>query len=466
MSRAPSLAWRLALAFALVCAVVLGAIGFYLYRSLERELAFRDDQALLGRVEQVRILLQDSDSLEGLQERPRLYQNMLGNRESLLRVLRADGTALIDINPAAEQLPKLPALAADRRAQRGDLRDWRAADGTPARLLAVAAQGPGGEPLHILAGKLMIEREQMLASYRWRLYGGVGGGALLALLLGLGLVRRGLAPLRRLAGAVAGIDRRSLDRRLPLEGVPEELHAPIEALNAMLARLEDSVQRLSQFSADLAHEIRTPLHNLLGSNQLALGQPRSQGEYEELLASNLEEYERLIRMAENLLFLARVDNAQQALERREVALDELGEQLVDYFEALASERGLHLDNRLHGQLCADRLLLQRALGNLLANAIRHAEADSTILLERHDGAGLCWLAVDNRGAAIPAEHLPRLFDRFFRADPSRAAPGDSGGLGLAIVKSIAELHGGRVEVLSGDGRNRFAIGLPPVERCA
>jgi two-component system heavy metal sensor histidine kinase CusS len=457
--RSRSIAWRLALAFAVVCALVLSAIGVFLYRSLDSEIAYRDDLALLGRLEQVRALLADSDSLGALQARPRLYQNMLGNLDSLLLVRRADGSNVIAINPRQRDLPPLNAIAREQTPQRRDVLTWQAPDGAELALLSGEAQGPNGEPLTVIAGKVLTEREQMLASYRLRLYLAVGLGALLAFALGLVLLRRGLQPLRQLSAAVRGIDLRSLDQRLPASGTPAELLEPVQALNGMLARLDDSVQRLSQFSADLAHEIRTPLHTLLASNGQALNHPRSTAEYQELLASNMEEFERLKRMAENLMFLARAEQAERALDLQTLDLHSVGSELCDYFEALADDRQLRLENRLHGELLADQQLLQRALGNLLANAVRHADEGTLISLRRHDEPGVCWLQVHNHGPVIAPEHLGKLFDRFYRVDPSRAQPGDSGGLGLAIVQSIMLLHGGQVRVSSDASGTVFELGF-------
>jgi len=457
--RSRSIAWHLALAFAVVCALVLSAIGVFLYRSLDSEIAYRDDLALLGRLEQVRALLADSDSLGALQARPRLYQNMLGNLDSLLLVRRADGSNVIAINPRQRELPPLNAIPREQTPQRRDVLIWQAPDGAELALLSGDAQGPNGELLTVIAGKVLTEREQMLASYRLRLYLAVGLGALLAFALGLVLLRRGLQPLRQLSAAVRGIDLRSLDQRLPASGTPAELLEPVQALNGMLARLDDSVQRLSQFSADLAHEIRTPLHTLLASNGQALNHPRSTAEYQELLASNMEEFERLKRMAENLMFLARAEQAERALDLQTLDLHSVGSELCDYFEALADDRQLRLENRLHGELLADQQLLQRALGNLLANAVRHADEGTLISLRRHDEPGVCWLQVHNHGPVIAPEHLGKLFDRFYRVDPSRAQPGDSGGLGLAIVQSIMLLHGGQVRVSSDASGTVFELGF-------
>ncbi|MBD8616555.1 heavy metal sensor histidine kinase [Pseudomonas putida] len=453
--RRHSLAWRLALAVAVVCTLVMSTVAVFLYRSLAAEIAYRDDLALLGRLEQIRTLLHDSDSLGALQQRPQLYQNMLGNQESVLRVRRADGSLVFEINPHGDALGDPPRIGLGQHPRRSDIRL-----DTGASLLAGDAVGPAGEALTVMVGKRLHEREAILASYRLRLYLAVAAGALLAWIIGLLLVRRALTPLRDMADALALIDLRNLHRRLADTAAPLELQAPIQALNGMLARLEQGFERLSQFSADLAHEIRTPLHTLLASTGQALNQPRSSDEYRELLGSNIEEYERLNRMVENLLFLARADHGQRPVHPQAIDLAHLGEELCDYFQLLADERGACLEHSLHGTLNTDLQLLQRALGNLLANAVRHARPGTTVRLSRHDDAAFVRLCVRNEGDTIAPEHLPRLFDRFFRIDPARTEAGDSGGLGLAIVQSIMTLVNGKVSVSSGNGVTTFTLSFP------
>ena len=453
--RRHSLAWRLALAVAVVCTLVMSTVAVFLYRSLAAEIAYRDDLALLGRLEQIRTLLHDSDSLGALQQRPQLYQNMLGNQESVLRVRRADGSLVFEINPHGDALGDPPRIGLGQHPRRSDIRL-----DTGASLLAGDAVGPAGEALTVMVGKRLHEREAILASYRLRLYLAVAAGALLAWIIGLLLVRRALTPLRDMADALALIDLRNLHRRLADTAAPLELQAPIQALNGMLARLEQGFERLSQFSADLAHEIRTPLHTLLASTGQALNQPRSSDEYRELLGSNIEEYERLNRMVENLLFLARADHGQRPVHPQAIDLAHLGEELCDYFQLLADERGACLEHSLHGTLNTDLQLLQRALGNLLANAVRHARPGTTVRLSQHDDAAFVRLCVRNEGDTIAPEHLPKLFDRFFRIDPARTEPGDSGGLGLAIVQSIMTLVNGKVSASSGNGVTTFTLSFP------
>ncbi|EHY79313.1 heavy metal sensor histidine kinase [Stutzerimonas stutzeri ATCC 14405 = CCUG 16156] len=438
-----SLSLRLAIAFALVAVVLLGAIGLYLYRSLEREIVWRDDQALLGRLERMQALLEDSASVEALRQRPQLYENMLGNRDSLLWLLDAQGRALIEINPARLPIPPLPAGDAAALQDIGEARlAWR-------RL-------PGEAGLTLVAGRLLSEREQMLAAYRVKLWWALSLGALLASVLGWLISRRALRPVRHLTRQALAIDVQHLHLRLDESAMPSELEPLRAALNQMLARLEQGFARLSRFSEDLAHEMRTPLGNLMGQTQQLLHRARAAEDYQALLVSNQEEYERLARMIDSMLFLARAEQPA-AIERQRFALPTLVEQLCDYFEGVAEERGIQLLDETEGELCGDPELIRRALANLIANALRYGASDSPVRIVSGSEDGWRSVSVINQGPAIAAEHLPRLFDRFYRCDPSRAEPGDSGGLGLAIVRSIMQLHGGEVVVHSDMEMTDFTL---------
>lgn len=444
-----SLSLRLALMFAVVSTALLGAIGFYLYQSLEREIAWRDDQALLGRLERMRALLDDSDSIEALRERPQLYANMLGNRDNLLWVLGEGGQPLIEINPVQLAIPQLPLEAQPQLDELGD----------EARLAWVHIERAKGS-LTLIAGKLLAEREQMLAAYRLKLWLTLVAGALLAFLLGWLVSERGLRPVRQLTRRALAIDVQHLHLRIDDYAELSELRALGDALNQMLARLEAGFTQLSRFSEDLAHEMRTPLSNLMGQTQQTLRRVRSLEDYQSLLASNQEEYERLARMINNMLFLARTEQANERVRPQEIDLAEAVEQLGDYFEGIAEEHGMRLQNEATGKLRADPELLRRALANLIANALRYGEAGTTVTVASQCTGDRVVISVANQGAAIPPEHLPRLFDRFYRGDPSRAEPGDSGGLGLAIVRSIMQLHGGEVRVTSDATGTCFSLSFP------
>ncbi|NHZ33481.1 heavy metal sensor histidine kinase [Massilia sp. CCM 8692] len=452
MMRVPrSLSLRLALQFALAGAVLTGAMGVYLYQSLARELAWRDDQALAGRVERMVALIDDSASIDALQRRPQLYGNMLGNRDSMLWIIDDQGSARISVNPARLPVPRLPGRA---DTQFGDVHG-----AAPARL-AWRRLEHRGAGLTLVAGKLLAEREQMLASYRAKLLIALAASGLLLFALGWQVSRHGLAPVRRLAARAAAIDSAHLHLRLAGRGDVSELAELSAALDTMLARLEHGFAQLSRFSEDLAHELRTPLNNLMGHTQQTLSRVRSTDDYEELLASNQEEYERLSRMIDSMLFLARNEQPDAAVQRSEVELAPLVAQLCEYFEGMAEERQMTFDSRVQGSVRADPALLRRALANLLANALRYGMPGSTVGIASASVDGMLELSVHNVGPEIGAAHLPHLFERFYRADAARSGHGDTGGLGLAIVRSIMQLHGGSAEVDSGAAGNTFRLRLP------
>jgi two-component system heavy metal sensor histidine kinase CusS len=279
-------------------------------------------------------------------------------------------------------------------------------------------------------------------------------------ILGYLLVRRGLRPLRRLAAQAGTVTVANLSARIDAVDVPRELSPVIAAFNAMLDRLEQGFTQLSQVSADMAHDLRTPIGNLLGQMEVALRQPRSVEQYETLLASNLEELQRLSRMTDNMLFLARAEHADTAIERSVLDVADELQRVADYFEGLAEECGLRIAVQGEGNIWADSLLLRRALANLIANAIRHADQGSVVILQSAREEGGVTLSVENRGTPIEAHHLARIFDRFYRADASRRGSSEASGLGLSIVRSIMTLHQGRWQAGSAEGSTRFSLFFP------
>jgi two-component system heavy metal sensor histidine kinase CusS len=446
-----ALSVRLAMMFALVSMLLMGSFGFYLYESLQQEIAWRDDQSLLGRLQHTQALINDSTSVETLRTRPKLYENMLGNRDSLLWILDDAGKVLIEINPANLAVPKLPPAS---MAQLGD-----GAYADPVRIAWVDVVN-ADRPLTLIAAKVLVEREQMLSAYRLKLWLALSLGALLAFALGAWVSQRGLRPVRRLAARAAGIDVQHLHVRLDDFNELSELRVLSQALNHMLARLENGFDQLSRFSEDLAHEMRTPLSNLMGLTQQSLSRDRTVDEYQNLLVSNQEEYERLARLIDSMLFLARTEQSHIAIQPEQVDLHALGAQLCEYFEGVAQERDIQTINEAQGEVLADPILIRRALANLLANALRYATPGTAVTITAATRQTMLELSVHNHGDPIDAEHLPRLFERFYRADPSRNQPDDSGGLGLAIVRSIMQLHGGRVSVESSDKGTRFCLEFP------
>jgi len=240
--------------------------------------------------------------------------------------------------------------------------------------------------------------------------------------------------------------------------VPIELVDLVSAFNDMLQRMEDVFSRLSNFSADIAHELRTPITNIITQTQVSLGQTRSVEEYQEILYSNLEEYEHMAAMINDMLMLAKTESGLLEPTFVEVDLGSEIQDLFDFFSAWSEENQVSLE--LVGksiQVQCDRSMMKRALSNLLSNAIRHAAKNSVVKVIIETRQNTSRIIVENTGSTIPAEQLSKIFDRFYRGDPSRQRRGDGAGLGLAIVKSIVQVHGWEIGVTSSAGVTRFSL---------
>lgn len=285
--------------------------------------------------------------------------------------------------------------------------------------------------------------------------------SLLIITIVLFVVHKAHQPLRSVSRQIKNITSENLDVRLDPEQVPIELEQLVISFNHMIARIEDVFTRQANFSADIAHEMRTPITNLVTQTEIALSQSRTINNLEEILYSNLEEYNRLAKMINDMLFLAQTENNQLIPEYQLVDLHAEVIKVFEFFEAWAEER--HVNLQLDGQVCivkGDPIMLRRAINNLLSNAIRYTpeEQSVTVHLRRQDK----WveLTIENPGKPIAAEHLPRLFDRFYRVDPSRQRKGEGSGIGLAIVKSIVTSHRGKIDVISDYTSTRFTVLLP------
>ncbi len=335
-------------------------------------------------------------------------------------------------------------------------------------LVATAPMGIQGTPPAIVAIAVNIDHQgAFLAALSEKVSFVIVVGAVLTALLGWVAARRGLAPVYDLAAITRRISAARMDARVPLDTVPHELQDLANAFNDMLARLADSFRRLSDFSSDLAHEIRTPISNLIIQAEVALSRSRSADEYRDVLYSSLEEYRRLARMTSDMLFLAKTDHGMTLPRNEEIDLAAETGESFDYFAALAEERGITLALHGRGSVRGDRLMIRRAISNLLSNAIRHTPQGGSISVHiRPQPSGAAQFVVENPGARIAPEHLPRLFDRFYRIDPSRQATGDGAGagLGLAITKSIVEAHRGTIEATSSATMTRFVITFPATPR--
>lgn len=462
-----SIALRLALLFSAIAIAILVAIGAYLYRTLANQMQQRDDMDLLNKAVVLRHLLSGEASAATLQAAPgRMLGTVYGEGMSLL-VEDARGRPLLQNGAAPRDWGALPAVPLARAARTMDIHELPLG-ARRARSVKVMAATADGALLQVSLARERSERLLVLRRYAADLAGALVAGAAIMTLLAFAIVRHGLRPLQQVTAQTNEINAHRLNHRLPVDAAPAELQGLSIAFNAMLDRIEEGVQRLAVFGADLAHDMRTPLNTLMVETQVALSRPRPVEEYQALMASNLEEYARLARMIENTLFLARAENAQLKLDRRQLDAHAELSRIRDYFEGLADEAGVALTLEPAGAavaLLAEPILFQRAVGNLISNAIAHTAKGGTVgIVARRQGAGTV-VEVRNTGAGIAAGQADRLFERYYRGDQARSVDGASAGLGLAIVRAIMGLHGGQAAVdCSQAGWITFALHFPAPDR--
>jgi len=467
--RPRSLTATLALAFATTTLAVFGLVGSFVYYALERQVGVQDDMDIVLAARHTRRLADElRDFAEIQQYRERIESQVLGNVALSLRVLDSAGNLLVqhnvDHNVSSLSLPG-HTVPADAQITENAIVSLKQQKHQPYRMLAVDARLKNGTIAKIEIVRNMRDRWRLLDHYRDRLQWAGGIGILTAFFVAFYLVQRVLTPVREMARSASAVTSDKLHIRIAVDRLPRELNPLVASINGMLAGLERSFQHLSQFTADLAHDMRTPLANMRGATEVALARARSAEEYQALLGSNLEECDRLSRMIENVLFLARAEHPRFARHMRD--FDAIGElrRIAEYFEGLADDAGVRIVIEGNGFVTADAELFRRAVSNLLANAVRYTPRQGTIVLSANPDADWMRICVENEGDPIAPQMLERVFDRFYRGDPSRGGPASasgSSGLGLAIVRTIMELHDGRVYAESDARSTRFVLLFPVV----
>ena len=331
-------------------------------------------------------------------------------------------------------------------------------------MAALAPVGPGREQTATIQVALDTGvTHELLAGYQQTLLLVLTAGLAVCGVTGYWLARISLRPLRQIAATAQRIRSSNLDERIDIVGLPAELSVLAQRFNAMLERLQDSFARLSRFSADIAHELRTPVNNMRIEAEVALGKARSLDEYRETLGSCLEECDRLSRIIDSMLFIARAEDPRTQIKKESVDVTRELERVREFYEAPAADAGVALAVSCNAGTWApvDRMLFQRAVGNLVANAIRHTHRGGHVAIAAVRENGELRVEVGDTGTGINPEDLPRIFDRFYRADRARSTAAGNVGLGLAIVKSIVSLHGGSVAAESQlNTGTRMTIRLP------
>jgi two-component system, OmpR family, heavy metal sensor histidine kinase CusS len=427
----------------------------FLYWWMERTLNYESYRLLENKTQAVRLLIAADRSYATLKRRVEDEWALRGIEKIYVRVLDENNQP-ITVTPKMEKAAEDVFTRLDSTAHFASTEPLVLQIGRRQyRALTSFMDDPNreGENLKLELILDSTDDSSLLDRYRTKIYFVLGFAFLICLAVGKRIASRGIRPILEITRQSGRIQSTNLYERINIKSLPVELADLAATFNEMLTGLENSFSRLSQFTADIAHELKTPVTNMSGEIEVTLGKTRSVETYQDALGSCLEECGRLSRIIDSLLFLARCENPKMGLKKEKV---ELGQELADvleFYEASALEAGIALTletspSASPAVLEVERTLFQRAVGNLIANSIKHTASHGTIKVEVAEQPESVRISIEDNGTGIPSEHLPHVFDRFYRVDASRSQDSGGSGLGLAIVKSIAKLHGGAVYIES------------------
>ena len=461
-----TLAFRLTAAYASAGLLLVLLATLSLYLVLVSELNKSTELFLKDKVNVLRTMLRERPKdTDGLHEEVELESASRRYEQFYICLLDQHGKPLLMTPGMADQLDlsKFSGLLAGHG---GSAIPMTGRNGNSFRVIAATTQfgDSPDRPITIQVAVDVSQKEELLK--RFRLWFWVTSASMLVLfpLVGYKIARQGIRPVEEIATTARRITSSHLGERIVAEGYPYELAYLALTFNNMLDGLENSFERISRFSADIAHDLRTPVNNIRGEAEVALARARTIDEYRDALESSLEEAVRLSDLISNLLFLARTESPLTHLRLEPVDVAELLEGVREYYDASAADAGVFLTNTGSSEPVVaelDRTLIQRAIGNLVSNAVAHTPEGGTVAIRTHSEAANVLIEVTDTGVGIPPDALPRVFDRFFRVDPSRSKSSGGTGLGLSIVKGIMQLHRGDIQIASKPGAGtRVTLCMP------
>lgn len=461
MIRRLSLTTRLTLCYAVIAASLLLGMTWMIAGMVNQHFWELDKETLQGKLSLVEGIVMRSQTSADLA--PRL-SDALQNHPGLFVRVSAVNSDQVAFLSADFQFPR-QMLESKQPSNGGGMFTWQVAGQEFRALTREVRWSDAAQTNWLIAAAVDTQHhDHFVASLKRSLLTYAILASVLSAVLSWWAARTGLKPLRAMRSRAQAVNANKLDERMPAESVPIEMADLANSLNDMLERLQNDFRRLSEFSSDLAHELRTPISNLLTQTQVVLAQHRSVEEYQDTLASNAEEFQRLARMVSDMLLLAKAEHGLLLPSTEEIVLQTEASALIDFYEALAEEKSVALRCSGEGKVQGDRLMLRRAISNLLSNALKYTPANGTVEISIESSPNKVCLLVANTGADIATEHLPRLFDRFYRADKARThAESDGAGLGLAITRAIVEAHGGKAAVRSVNGKTTFELEFKQVQ---
>jgi two-component system, OmpR family, heavy metal sensor histidine kinase CusS len=461
-----SLAFRLTAGYAVAGLFLVFLATISLYLVLVSELEKSTDLFLADKVHVLQTMLRERpDDLDALREEVELESAARRYEQFYIRLLDERNSTILMTPGMADQLD-LSQLADETQNRTVTSVHMKGKDGRAFRVTSASAP-IGSAATQTDTIQIAIDtsqKEGLLARYRFWFWAILLATFVIFPLIGYEIARRGIRPVEEMATTARHISSTNLRERILPEGYPSELASLAGTFNQMLDRLEESFERISRFSADIAHDLRTPVNNIRGEAEVALARARTADEYRDVIESSLEEAVRLSDLIGDLLFLARSESPLTHLRRESVDVGELLGGVQEYYEASAADGGVSLTTTAVGEPVIaelDRTLMQRAVGNLISNALANTPPGGAVVLGTNADFSTIRIEVSDTGIGIPAEALPRVFDRFFRVDSSRSQSSGGTGLGLAIVQSIALLHGGNVQIFSQPGQGtRVTLHMP------
>ncbi|ENX15515.1 hypothetical protein F895_02061 [Acinetobacter sp. CIP 64.2] len=437
-----SIAFRISFISTLFTTLILIVMGIFVNQHVVNYFYQQNQKEIEGKIQLIENLFQQKPS----NFKDSLDEALIGHDNLLIQIKLANGQILYNKKNMHADLNQLI------QQKNGRWINWKHNNQSYQGIVVnkTIRYDQSSQNMQIIAAIEVTDNYYFLHSFKQQLLMVGLLGVIGLMFLGWWATWQGLGPIRKMAKLSENISANNLSNRLDLSNVPIELAPLATAFNDMLNRLEISVDKLSAFSSDLAHEIRTPINNLMMQTQVSLTKPRTLEQYQDVLFSNLEEYEHLAKMISDMLFLAKSDHNLALKNKKNIDLAQEMEVLFEYFEAFASEKQIQFKLTGQASIQAEPAMIRRAFNNLISNAIKYGEPDSILEIKLSQDDRHSMIQIKNKVSAemqvLSPLQLSRFFDRFYRLDSSRHKAEDGTGLGLAITKSIIEIHHATIDV--------------------